>query len=149
MQSSQHPVTAIRDADQSETSSLQLPPLQHKQSDSSLKDEREPVSLADLPAEIIHMIAHHLRATEWRYSFGCYCQQQKARWARVSAPSFDLSKAPVETYSDRSWALSCMARRYRQIIFHGRIARRYDIGYSTCCIERVRAIPEHIRASVS
>jgi hypothetical protein len=121
--------------------SLDNPPTHLEQSAS--------LSLDDLPTELIQIIAQFVGSTEERVpAFGCFCKEQKRR-IKSRTQSFDLSTAPADSYSHPCWAFSCVSKRYRNIVFHGNTTRRFGLGYSRCCIERVVNIPESIRASVS
>jgi hypothetical protein len=102
----------------------------------------QPLSLNDLPAEIIDIIAQYVRSQRKRRYPVCRCANDKSH-------SFDLSTEPAEKYSDPSWALSCASKRYREIVFHVNKSRSYSLCYSRCCIRRVLAIPKIIRASVT
>lgn len=112
---------------------------------------REPrqLSLDDLPAEIIEEIAQHLRIQQrTTFSSYCSCDEQKRR-RDIPFESLDLSTTYFDRWSEPSWAFSCVSKRYRTIVFDGHQARTYGLGYKTCCVKRVVAIPEYVRASVS
>jgi hypothetical protein len=107
------------------------------------------LSLDDLPAEIVDEIAKYLRIQQRMIYFNhCSCDGKKRRHDSP-LESLDLSTTPFETWSDPSWAFSCVSKRYRAIVFDGNKARSYKLGYSTCCVKRALAIPDYIRASVS
>jgi hypothetical protein len=100
------------------------------------------LSLNDLPAEIIHIIAQYVRLKRKRRTPVCRCAHERSH-------SFDLSTAPAEKYSDPSWALSCASKRYREIVFHGNRSRSFGFCFEMCCLDKVAAIPKEIRASVT
>jgi hypothetical protein len=105
-------------------------------------------TLNDIPPESITYIAQILRSNRPKFGYGCQCEAQKKRIesrARVKG----VSKWPATAWSDPSWAFSAVSKRYRRIVFHEDTTRRYSLGYSECCIQRVLAIPETIRANVS
>jgi hypothetical protein len=111
-------------------------------------DRLQSTSLHSLPTEIIHEIAEWLRATKKPLAHDCQCTRQELRNVNRSS-TFDLSTAPATEWSDFSWAFSCIAKRYRDVVFHGNKTRKFSFGYATCCMGRIFGIPEKIRASAT
>lgn len=107
-----------------------------------------PLSLDDLPPELIEIIAGHLHwSTKKTYNFAsCLCDRMR-RIAEIPDQSFDLSTSSFDTYSDPSWALSCASKRYRQIVFHAYMRRHCILVCCNYCVGNVITIPEQIRAS--
>jgi hypothetical protein len=118
------------------------PPSQTQHEDVETLEKSEPLSLNDLPAEIIDDIAHHVRSRRQPQVPFCRCRSKKSK-------PFNLSTAPFKKFSDPSWAFSCASKRYREIVFHGNKSRTYGLCYSRCCIEKALDISEEIRASVT
>jgi hypothetical protein len=109
---------------------------------------KQRTTLNDIPPESITYIAQILRSNRPKVGYGCQCEAQKKRIesrARVKG----VSNWPAAAWSDPSWAFSAVSKRYRRIVFHEDTTRRYSLGYSKCCIQRVLAIPETIRANIS
>jgi hypothetical protein len=116
----------------------------------NLADIEQPrhLSLDHLPVEIIQVIAQFVQSPDPDPVFRCFCEKQERR-IRKRASFFDLSNGAPDSYSDRSWAFACVSKRFRDIVFHGNTSRNFSFEYRTCCIRRVRSMPESIRASVT
>jgi hypothetical protein len=105
-------------------------------------------TLNDIPPESITYIAQIIRSNRPKVGYGCQCAAQKKR-IESRAKVKGVSRWPATAWSDPGWAFSAVSKRYRRIVFHEDTTRRYSLGYSKCCIQRVLAIPETIRANVS
>jgi hypothetical protein len=139
------PVAAAAD-EQSKLSSIHHPGRHY---DTKYIQEPGRLSLDDLPAEIVHEIAQHLRSAQvYGFFYHCACDDQEGR-AEIGNETLELSTADFDMWSDPSWAFSCASRRYRNIVFRGNRERTCSLGYSRCCIKRALAIPEYLRAAVS
>lgn len=101
-----------------------------------------PLSLDDLPTEIIEEIIEYLLIQQHHLISFCACDESDLRL--LGPPN-----ATRRDYSGPTWVLSCISRRYRDIVFRGHMRRHLYLRNYGCCIDKVLTMPDHIRSSIT
>lgn len=117
-----------------------LPATHHSNADSS--HPSRPLSLDDLPAEVIEEIVEYILIQECNVITFCGCDSSRLR-------PLNLPNATRRDFSGSTWIFSCVSKRYRDIVFHGHAKRHLDLENYSCCIDKVLTMPDHIRLSIT
>lgn len=126
-------------------SQTQPSPTTHP-NDSEPLDKPGPLSLDQLPTEIIEEIVQHLQWRHKRSASSCPCRNEPLRLSSCPSPRALFSKAKRCRNPDLTF--SCASKRYREISLQTK-EKTFDLCYSDCCRERVLSIPKEIRADVT